>query len=902
MSAPIPSAYATGFASGYTMFYCVRLDPPGGTPMYFVSYWPAIATLEYNSALVDDAQIFPQYLAAEVNGSTVQGIGEIDFNFQMNDIGGLAGRNEATVRLLNQEFISDTFLLYDIDNAPIEIWQGYMPNFGIPGIDLNNECLLLFKGVVYEWDSWTHDIVNLKCYDDRHLTDIKIPVKIVEAATYPNAPEASIGKAIPILFGDFQTDNTNAYGNRTAPEVGISNLAPTVLVDQKLAIFYVSSEPWDHPASDVYYVDPSQPYQAVLAPGSIEDKVGGATGALTDLSFAVTFGIYYVRRVTGSFLYDGFKVGDTITIATTSGTNDGDYTVVTVSDRLITVVEAVIAESAATAGESSVTVAGGNSDGVGYITTAPDNAAVVYVYPLQVSSRNLAPEPWLVTDEDPTDFISLTNTTRLALQIGDFTPPGSLIGDAIGVGIADYFFHCELANVTSGGTTDVHLVIRNLSSGIEDTYATPLANGDNDIPLDLVTGDTWDSLKNYEWRIEPEATGSCDVYHVWIETRSRVDLFRIRTIVEPVGGSYSQVFADLFSKRGIRFNVRKESTVESGKTNIFFSCKGALYGSWIDSGGRSVGFAEGDVIEQPAYVIEYILRELMGVASADIDTDSFDEIGNSTDGTRKDWIFRASLTSQAMASEYLRQICREFGCILYQDPNDSTGYLRWRLVSLPTTASGADFAITENLIHVDEGTQFPSLFLAQMTPQAAVINDLYVNYRKNYTNDKHARSIYVSDVDHDAELENNLSSDTGAPRDTTYSAWMAESQTKYNLVIPSVINLDFIGDDATAERHLKLVSDWFTFKRVRITLNLIRTLDTLSLRIGDVCTINSTLLGVNHSGISKFMVTRLNYPGVDWKCPPYITVEFEEVPSQITGARVASQMFDSHSIISSVIP
>lgn len=50
-------------------------------------------------------------------------------------------------------------------------------------------------------------------------------------------------------------------------------------------------------------------------------------------------------------------------------------------------------------------------------------------------------------------------------------------------------------------------------------------------------------------------------------------------------------------------------------------CQGRMYGSWI---GSRNGHALGDLISPIPYFIESILREELGVVTADIDTDSFD--------------------------------------------------------------------------------------------------------------------------------------------------------------------------------------------------------------------------------------------------------------------------------------
>ncbi len=62
-------------------------------------------------------------------------------------------------------------------------------------------------------------------------------------------------------------------------------------------------------------------------------------------------------------------------------------------------------------------------------------------------------------------------------------------------------------------------------------------------------------------------------------------------------------------------------------TRIFVECTGREFGSWIDEGGRSNSYNEGDLIENPAHIIESILRDKLGLTASNVDVDSFDSIG-----------------------------------------------------------------------------------------------------------------------------------------------------------------------------------------------------------------------------------------------------------------------------------
>lgn len=78
------------------------------------------------------------------------------------------------------------------------------------------------------------------------------------------------------------------------------------------------------------------------------------TGAITTLAFVDTDGVYTITDSASGFVTAGFSVGQVVDVTTTSGTNDGQYTIEAVAAGALTVTESVTDENAATAGSSSV--------------------------------------------------------------------------------------------------------------------------------------------------------------------------------------------------------------------------------------------------------------------------------------------------------------------------------------------------------------------------------------------------------------------------------------------------------------------------------------------------------------------------------------------------------------------
>lgn len=89
----------------------------------------------------------------------------------------------------------------------------------------------------------------------------------------------------------------------------------------------------------------------------ISNKTKVTTGALTTISFTNSGTADYISRTAGSFITDGFKVGQRIRVDSTSNTNDGVYTVLTVTALRITLstADSLTTEDATTAGATTIT-------------------------------------------------------------------------------------------------------------------------------------------------------------------------------------------------------------------------------------------------------------------------------------------------------------------------------------------------------------------------------------------------------------------------------------------------------------------------------------------------------------------------------------------------------------------
>lgn len=134
-----------------------------------------------------------------------------------------------------------------------------------------------------------------------------------------------------------------------------------------------------------------------------------------------------------------------------------------------------------------------------------------------------------------------------------------------------------------------------------------------------------------------------------------VDPGRMRFCACVTAGSTSGADGTINNKHIMRvYELRLRVTYdEPGGDYLWAELKGREFGSWIDGAGHSNSFNAGDLIEDPAYIIESLLRDELSWATANIDEASFDAAANTS------VIMRMNLTKKATVARIIRQICEQ---------------------------------------------------------------------------------------------------------------------------------------------------------------------------------------------------------------------------------------------------
>jgi hypothetical protein len=192
---------------------------------------------------------------------------------------------------------------------------------------------------------------------------------------------------------------------------------------------------------------------------------------------------------------------------------------------------------------------------------------------------------------------------------------------------------------------------------------------------------------------------------------------------------------------GIVENVKKTRTktlnTPAVSDYIYFSGTGREFGSWIDADSRNNGYNSGDLIENPVYIIEDILRTELGLSSSNIDYESFDEAGNTTNGHIKQSFDDAITDIKFAFSQYkfinsldlIYRLCKQSFTFVFLGGD---GRFKIKTLLRPGDTFTADKTIDFNAINLKSISR---------TPLNSIRNDVTIKYDYDYANDQILDSV-----------------------------------------------------------------------------------------------------------------------------------------------------------------
>jgi len=362
---------------------------------------------------------------------------------------------------------------------------------------------------------------------------------------------------------------------------------------------------------------------------------------------------------------------------------------------------------------------------------------------------------------------------------------------------ASIYMHCEIdfqGSSPQGGVLEIRLYENDFVNGIKswNKVADELISAGNDCTT--------------EWIASTRQGMNIDVY---FNTTNATDEVYVKEI-----------------------HIRAENVLVEQLPNVLYSISsGRAAGSWIAS--RSNGYITGDLLHNVAYVIESLLRDVLGLVSADIDEDSFDDVGNTTDGERDDWEFDGQLCDVIDSRKVLKKMCFESACICFERTN---GEIALKAIDTSESSGGT---IAGTSIMVDPET-YKSTLRRKLTPLENIYNEFEVQYKYNPANNTHEERVFCN------------ASDSTTGIGSTYETICSDSQSDYNVTRKLVIKADWIRDESTAIELCKFLVVWLANRREIISF--LTSIKHIDLEIGDVRTVNNTfvndvymLVGIKHN-------------------------------------------------------
>ena len=172
---------------------------------------------------------------------------------------------------------------------------------------------------------------------------------------------------------------------------------------------------------------------------------------------------------------------------------------------------------------------------------------------------------------------------------------------------------------------------------------------------------------------------------------------------------------------------------------VYFSGKGRIYGDWVDD-SRDQGYNEDDLIENPVFIIEDVLRSELSLTTSNIDVTTFDASGNTTNGhigdiysdAVSDIKFSFSQNKFINSRDLINRISKQVLSWVFLSGN---GKYKIKTLRRTSNYSSADRTIDFNDIQLDK---------ISLTPLGNVRNDITISFAKDYGQNQFMSSVNPS--------------------------------------------------------------------------------------------------------------------------------------------------------------
>jgi len=318
---------------------------------------------------------------------------------------------------------------------------------------------------------------------------------------------------------------------------------------------------------------------------------------------------------------------------------------------------------------------------------------------------------------------------------------------------------CSFTSMTSGGSADAFTFrdanntsdsvnISFADDALEQSITIPLTGGNLIFDVDEQTGFTMEG--DYEFFLQKNSGTIQAIFQNVIleftftsEQNYLQKLRNIREVEQQEKTLLKQNRKTLVTRKTIviKDEVEQPASIEY----VYCAGKGRKYGSWIEDTGdndRSNGYEQNDLIENPIYIIEDILRTELNLTN--IDDTSFDAAGNTSDGkiinvfddAATDVKFAFSQYKFIDSQELIDKICRLCGSYVFLSGN---GDFKIQTLERPEDYNSSDVVktIDYNKITLDK---------IELTPINAVRNKIITNFNFDYGKEESTDTDSIQDT------------------------------------------------------------------------------------------------------------------------------------------------------------
>jgi len=434
-------------------------------------------------------------------------------------------------------------------------------------------------------------------------------------------------------------------------------------------------------------------------------------------------------------------------------------------------------------------------------------------------------------DDDLNSYLTLGNSEKLYLKF----PMPSDFAEIIS-GMTTIQLRVRFGTITGSAHPAVAGRLKYYNPD-DDTFSsgqTFTVDDSNDINFAYSVSLTWDQLQRFEFGITMESDATAQIKNIWIEMNNML----IRgIIVPPPHSTFAHYHTTQTGEPRLTAEIKEYGAKFKTPLMIYNFVNGERFGAWIDADSRDNGYNENHLPHYGAYIIETMLRSELGLTSNEIDYEAFDEVGNTTNGNRKDWMFDGIIEKQRNSLDIFAEFCRQAGIIYYENYENKATI---RALKKQTPIKTVDrTTIQENIIHVS------------LSRLDEIYNEFYLYYRR-MNNDNYGSMLFVTASDH------NLSSNTRSGTPNTYTGLCSDSQDKYKQTKRFNFKCDWINDNATAELLIKWLAEWFCYRKYIVEFKT-DGLDHINLEMGDQIKIDHTLLPTGVSNDASFLLFDISH-------------------------------------------